>query len=73
MVCGLWFVVCGLWFVFVADRDGLIRHALLALRECLPSDGELTAENVTISIVGKDEPVAVMMDEAVQPYLDAMV
>lgn len=55
-----------------SDRAGLVRHALLALRECLPSDGELTAENVTISIVGKDEPVAILQDEAVQPFLDTM-
>ncbi|EGD83479.1 proteasome subunit alpha type-1 [Salpingoeca rosetta] len=55
-----------------SDRAGLIRHALLALRECLPSEAELTSENVTVAIVGKDEPCNILRDEAVQPYLDTL-
>ena len=34
------------------DRDGLIRHALLALKESLAQDKELTVENTSLGVVG---------------------
>lgn len=55
-----------------SDKTALARHALLALRECLPTDASLTAENTTVAIVGKDEPMTILNDEAAEPYI-AMV
>lgn len=51
--------------------DELMRYALLALRECLSSDVELSAKNVSIAYVGKDCPNLVQCDdEAVEPFLN---
>ncbi|MCJ1445386.1 MAG: hypothetical protein MMC23_005891 [Stictis urceolatum] len=36
-----------------ADRDELVRHGLLALRESLGQDKELTVENTSVAVVGK--------------------
>merc|ERR1712146_813919 len=33
-----------------SDREGLIKHALLALRECLPSESSLTQQNTTMTL-----------------------
>lgn len=52
--------------------DELIHHALLALRECLPSDAELTAKNVSIAMVGEGQDLEVWDDDRVQPHLDTM-
>lgn len=57
--------------ITTSSRDGLIRHALRALRECLPTDAELTARNTTVSIVGEGEPL-VIFDDDVQPFLDTV-
>ena len=32
--------------ILSGDVDGLVQHALVALRECLPSDAELTSKVV---------------------------
>jgi len=47
----------------------LVKHGLLALRECLPNDLELNSKNVSIAIVGKDHPFAIYDDERVEQYL----
>lgn len=47
----------------------LLRHGLLALRECLPNDMELSTKNVSIAIVGKDRNFAVFDDEHVDQWL----
>jgi len=55
-----------------ADRATLIKHGLIALRETLPADQELTAANVTVCVVGKGEKFAEYNDEGVQEYLDLL-
>jgi 20S proteasome subunit alpha 6 len=52
--------------------DELITHALLALRETVGTSGELTSSNVTIGYVAEDTPFAVLEDDAVAPYVDAV-
>ncbi|XP_003387223.1 PREDICTED: proteasome subunit alpha type-1-like [Amphimedon queenslandica] len=55
-----------------ASLDELIGHGLLALRECLPSDSELTSKNVSICVVSANKKLDIMDDDRVQPYLDQM-
>lgn len=55
-----------------ADRANLIKHGLIALRETLPADQELTAANVTVCVVGKGEKYTEYNDEGVQEYLDLL-
>ncbi|CAK9252965.1 unnamed protein product, partial [Sphagnum jensenii] len=47
----------------------LVRHGLLALRECLPNDMELNSKNVSLAIVGKDHPFTVYDDQKVEQFL----
>ena len=54
------------------DRSQLVRHALLALRECLPNDVELSTKNVSLAIVGKNQPFSTYDDEAVAQFLDLL-
>jgi len=51
------------------NLNELVKHGLLALRECLPNDLELTSKNVSIAIVGKDQPFIVYDDQHVEQYL----
>ncbi|OTF80290.1 proteasome subunit alpha type-1-like protein [Euroglyphus maynei] len=53
-------------------RDELVRHGLLALRECLPNDTQLTSLNVSIGIVGKDFPFRIFEDEKVEQFLNQL-
>lgn len=50
------------------DADNLIKHALLALRESV-GDGELTARNTTIAIVGEDQAFTILEGADLQPHL----
>ncbi|PIO73920.1 multicatalytic endopeptidase domain protein [Teladorsagia circumcincta] len=68
-----------------ASADELIRHALLALRDTLPAEENLTNQtiasqaldtvkirkqkNTSIAIVGKDQPFKIMDDSEVAPHL----
>jgi len=45
-------------------------HALLSLRETLPSGTELTSSNVSLGFASAEADFAILEDEAVQPYLD---
>lgn len=54
------------------DKNQLIRHSLLALRECLPNDVELSTKNVSLAVVGKGLPFATYDDEAVNVYLQML-
>lgn len=54
------------------SRDQLIRHSLLALRECLPNDVELSTKNVSLAIVGKDTPFTTYDDEDVEQFLNKL-
>jgi 20S proteasome subunit alpha 6 len=53
-----------------ATLDQLIEHALLALRDTLPQEDNLSKKNTSISIVGKDTPFKAMDDDEVQPFLE---
>ena len=53
----------------LASLDQLVEHALLALRDTLPAEENLTEHNLTIAIVGKDHPFKLMDDDEVKPYL----
>mmetsp|Transcript_21935 Transcript_21935/g.26445 ORF Transcript_21935/g.26445 Transcript_21935/m.26445 type:complete len:265 (-) Transcript_21935:518-1312(-) len=55
-----------------ASKDDLILHALQALVGCVSGDDELTKENGSIAIVGKDQKLTLLEGEALQPYLDKL-
>lgn len=52
--------------------EELVQHGLIALRECLPSDAELTSKNVSIAIVGEGQEFVIYNDDEVQPYLEGL-
>lgn len=52
-----------------SSLNELVRHGLLALRECLPNDLELSNKNVSIALVGQGRPFTVFDDEAVDQWL----
>lgn len=54
------------------DRNQLIRHSLLALRECLPNDVELSTKNVSLAVVGKDCPFTTYDDDQVDVFLQML-
>jgi len=49
--------------------EELVKHGLLALRDTLPNEVELTTKNCSIAIVGKDTSFTIYEDDAVSPYL----
>ncbi|KAI2810206.1 hypothetical protein RDWZM_002756 [Blomia tropicalis] len=49
--------------------EELVKHGLLSLRECLPNDTQLTSQNVSIGIVGKDSPFKVYEENEVDTFL----
>jgi len=53
-----------------ASADQLIEHALLALRDTLLQDDNLTKSNTSIAIVGKNQPFKMINVDSIQPYLD---
>jgi 20S proteasome subunit alpha 6 len=53
-------------------KDDLIVHALQALVGCVSGDDELTKENGSIGIVGKDMKFTLLEGDALQPYLDKL-
>ncbi|VDD87704.1 unnamed protein product [Enterobius vermicularis] len=53
-----------------ASVEQLVEFALLALRDTLPAEDNLTKKNTTIAVVGKGTPFTVMDDEEVQPFLN---
>eukprot|EP00049_Salpingoeca_infusionum_P016974 m.351355 g.351355 ORF g.351355 m.351355 type:complete len:255 (+) comp16232_c0_seq1:383-1147(+) len=55
--------------IATSSREELVKHGLLAIRESLPGDKELTAAKITIAIVGEDEKLSVLDDDAVAPFL----
>lgn len=50
-------------------KDELIQHALQGIRGCLQGDQELTAESITIAIVGVDQPFKIIEGDELQPYV----
>ncbi|CAH2448592.1 20S proteasome subunit alpha type-6 [Komagataella phaffii CBS 7435] len=55
-----------------ASRQELIKLGLLALRDTLAQDKELTAANTSVSVVGIDEKFTLYDDEDVQQWLDLL-
>jgi len=55
-----------------ASKDELIVHALQALVGCVSGDDELTKENGSIAIVGKDQKYTLIEGDELQPYLDKL-
>ena len=54
--------------------EELMRHALLALKECLPSDVELNEKNVSIAYIGKNCRSQVLCDDqSVVPFLSLVL
>mmetsp|Transcript_37285 Transcript_37285/g.57243 ORF Transcript_37285/g.57243 Transcript_37285/m.57243 type:complete len:276 (-) Transcript_37285:51-878(-) len=54
------------------DKDELIMHALKALTGCVSGDDELTKENASIAVVGKDQKFKLIEGDELQPYLDRL-
>lgn len=54
------------------DKNQLVRHSLLALRECLPNDVELSTKNVSLAIVGKNIPFVTYDDDEVDVFLQML-
>jgi len=54
------------------DRDEMIMHALRSLVGCVTGDEELTKENGSVAVVGKDEKFALIEGAELQPYLDRL-
>ena len=48
----------------------LVRHGLLALRECLPNDLELNDKNLSIAVVGKNRKFEIFDDETIEQWLN---
>jgi len=53
-----------------SNLDELVKHGLLALRECLPNDLELSNKNVSLAIVGKSTSFSIFDDQPVDKYLN---
>lgn len=54
------------------SMDDLIVHALQALVGCVSGDDELTKENGSICVLGKDKKYTLLEGEALQPYVDRL-
>lgn len=58
-------------YVFIiASLEDLVKHGLQALRDTLQQDSELTTENTSIGIVGKDKEFEIIEGEDLKRYLD---
>lgn len=55
-----------------STRDELILHALTALQGCVSGDDELTADNGSIVVIGKDDPFTLIEGDALKVYLDQL-
>jgi len=55
-----------------AGLEELVVHGLKALRDTLPHDKELTFQNTSIAVVGKDQDFKILEDEATVPWLDKL-
>jgi 20S proteasome subunit alpha 6 len=49
--------------------EDLIQHALVALRESLPNDMELTEKNISIAVVGEGKDLEIYNNEKVAPFV----
>ncbi|CAJ0946293.1 unnamed protein product, partial [Mesorhabditis belari] len=56
-----------------ASLDELITHALIAIRDTLPADENLTTKNTSIAFVGKGQKFKCLEDEDIKEHLDKIV
>ncbi|CBY24299.1 unnamed protein product [Oikopleura dioica] len=54
------------------SKNDLVKHGLMALRETLPTDQELTEHNVTVCIVGENQKYAEYNNEETKQFLDLL-
>eukprot|EP01029_Cantina_marsupialis_P027809 TRINITY_DN774028_c0_g1_i1.p1 TRINITY_DN774028_c0_g1~~TRINITY_DN774028_c0_g1_i1.p1 ORF type:complete len:290 (+),score=84.18 TRINITY_DN774028_c0_g1_i1:82-870(+) len=54
------------------EVEGIVHHAVKALRACVPAETELTAENIHVGVVGIDSPFKVMTEEEMTPFLEGL-
>lgn len=54
-----------------ASMDALIKHALKALQASV-ADGELKKESVSLAVVGKDMPLTILEDDAIEAHIVAL-
>eukprot|EP00126_Sphaerothecum_destruens_P001081 Sdes_comp13026_c0_seq1m3043 len=55
-----------------SSKEELIIHSILALRESLPSNVELSVKNCIVGIVGKDTPFCILRGEQLTQYMSAL-
>lgn len=55
-----------------SDLEELVVHGLLALRDTLPQDKELTFRNTSVAVVGVDKDFTIIEDEDIAPWLDKL-
>jgi 20S proteasome subunit alpha 6 len=55
-----------------ASKDELIIHALTALQGCVSGDDELTADNGSVVVIGKDDKFTLFEGDKLQVYLDRL-
>jgi len=53
-----------------ASREELVKHALRALKESLSQDKELTMENTSVGLGGKDEPFKLYEGQDIVGWLE---
>ncbi|KAK3734667.1 hypothetical protein QZH41_010789 [Actinostola sp. cb2023] len=51
------------------EPEELIKHGLLALRETLPNEQELTIKNCSVGLVGQNQDFVAYDDDAVAPFV----
>ncbi|KAI8866099.1 20S proteasome subunit [Ramicandelaber brevisporus] len=54
------------------SKDELIVHALQALQDTLQQDKTLDVNNCSIAVVGKNEKLTIIENEAIVPYLEQL-
>ena len=52
--------------------DDLVKKGLEALRETLPQEQELTTKNISIGVVGENQPFKMYDNEEVKVFLDLL-
>jgi 20S proteasome subunit alpha 6 len=55
-----------------STKEQLIGHVLAALQGCVSGDDELTADNGSVCVLGKDQAYTLLEGADLQPYLDLL-
>merc|ERR1711990_804808 len=54
------------------NLDDLVKKGLEALRETLPQEQELTTKNISVGVVGENQPFKIYDNEEVKRFLDLL-